>query len=83
MRQWALQDARTRLGEVVRLAAEHQPQEITQHKGPTVVVLAREDYERLTAPRESFVEFMRRSPLFGADDIDLPRDASPTREVEL
>lgn len=83
MRQWALQDAKARLSEVVRLATEHEPQEITLRGEPAVVVLAREDYDRLTTPRESLVEFMQRSPLYGAEDIEFPRDQSLTREVEL
>ena len=83
MRQWALQDAKARLSEVVRLATEHEPQEITLRGEPAVVVLAREDYDRLTTPRESLVEFMRRSPLYGEEDIEFPRDQSLTREVEL
>ena len=83
MRQWSLQDAKARLSEVVRLASEHEPQEITLRGEPAVVVLAREDYDRLTTPRESLVEFMRRSPLYGAEDIEFPRDQSLTREVEL
>ena len=83
MRQWALQDAKARLSEVVRLAAEHEPQEITLRGEPAVVVLSREDYDRLTNPRESLVEFMRRSPLYGAEDVDFPRDQSLTREAEL
>jgi len=83
MRQWALQDAKARLSEVVRLAAEHEPQEITLRGEPTVVVMSREDYDRLTQPQESLVEFMRRSPLFGAEDVEFPRDQSLNREVEL
>jgi prevent-host-death family protein len=83
MRQWALQDAKARLSEVVRLAAEHEPQEITLRGEPTVVVMSREDYDRLTQPQESMVEFMRRSPLFGSEDVEFPRDPSLNREVEL
>ncbi|MGA7979455.1 MAG: hypothetical protein WCA32_04415 [Chromatiaceae bacterium] len=48
-----------------------------------MVVLSRADFDRLTKPRESFVEFMRRSPLYGADDIEFPHDESLTREVDL
>lgn len=83
MRQWALQDAKARLSELVRLAAEHEPQEITLRGEPAVVVLSRADFDRLTKPRESLVEFMRRSPLYGADDVEFPRDDSLTREIKL
>jgi antitoxin Phd len=83
MHAWALQDAKARLSELVRLAMEHEPQEITLRGEPAVVVLSREDYDRMTQRRESLVEFMRRSPLYGADDVDFPRDRSLTREIDL
>lgn len=83
MRQWALQDAKARLSELVRLASEHEPQEITLRGQPAVVVVSREDYDRLVQPRESLLDFMRRSPLYGADDVEFERDKSLTREVEL
>ena len=83
MREWALQDAKARLSELVRLAMEHAPQEITLRGEPAVVVVSREDYGRMTQRHESLVEFMRRSPLYGADDVEFPRDRSLTREIEL
>ena len=82
MRDWALQDAKARLSEVVRLAMEHQPQEITLRGEPAVVVLSVEDYRRLLQPRPSFVELIRNSPLMDAE-IDLSREQSLAREVEL
>ena len=83
MKQWALQDAKARLGELVRLAARHEPQEITRRGEPAVVVVSREEYDQLTRPKESLVDFLRRSPLYGADDVEFPRDSSPTREIDL
>ncbi len=83
MRQWALQAAKARLSEVVRLACEHEPQEITRRGEPAVVVVSRQDYERLTGAGESLVDFMRRSPLYGDEEIEFPRDKSLTREVGL
>ena len=83
MRQWALQDAKARFSEVVRLACEQEPQEITLRGEPAVVVLSRVEFDRLTKPRESLVAFMRRSPLYGADDLEFPRDQTLTREVDL
>jgi hypothetical protein len=47
------------------------------------VVLSREDYDNIMQRRESLVEFMHRSPLYGADDVEFPRDPSLTREIEL
>jgi len=85
MRQWALQDAKARLSEVVRLATGHEPQEITQRGEPACSGACAGGLRPLdhTTPRESLVEFMRRSPLYGAEDIAFPRDQSMTREAGL
>lgn len=84
MQTWQIQTAKARFSELVKQAAEEGPQEITLHGKPVAVVLSREAFERLSgggAP--SLVEFMRRSPLHGLDELVLERDRSPTREVEL
>ena len=83
MRHWQMQEAKARLSEVIRDAEREGPQEITLHGKPVAVVLSREDYERLTGTGESLVAFMRRSPLYGIEEIDLERDRSLTREVVL
>jgi len=83
MRQWTLQDAKESLSELVRLAAGHEPQEIIVHGEPAVVILSRADYDALIKPRQSFVELIRSSPLYGADDVELPRDKSLNREIDL
>ena len=82
MRQWALQEAKARLSELVRLASDHQPQEITLQGEPSVVVVSSKDYDQLLQPRESLLDFMRRSPLYEADDLVFEPDTSPTRELE-
>ncbi|MBB5015858.1 type II toxin-antitoxin system Phd/YefM family antitoxin [Rehaibacterium terrae] len=83
MRAWQIQEAKAHFSELVREAEQDGPQEITWHGRPVAVVLSRSEYERLTGTGQSLVEFMRRSPLHGAEDIDLDRDRSPTREVPL
>jgi len=81
MRTWQMQEAKASLSEVVKDAEREGPQEITVHGRPVAVVLSRAEYDRLAGTRESLVAFMRRSPLAGAEDLDFPRDTSPTREV--
>jgi len=81
MREWALQDAKARLSEVVRLAMEHEPQEITLRGEPAVVVLSVEDCRHLAQPKQSFVELIRNSPLTDVD-IDLSRDRAVTRDID-
>ncbi|MFM1891847.1 MAG: hypothetical protein RLZ44_924 [Pseudomonadota bacterium] len=81
MSTWQIQEAKARLSEVVKSAEKEGPQEITLHGRPVAVVLSRADYDRLAGTGESLVEFMRRSPLYGRDDIEFPRDQSLTREL--
>jgi len=83
MRTWQIQEAKARLSEVVKDAEREGPQELTWHGRPVAVVVSRAEYDRLAGTGESLVEFIRRSPLFGQDDIEFERDKSLTREVEL
>ena len=46
LRNWSVQDAKNRFSEVVE-AARRQPQMVTKHGKPTVVVVAADEYERL------------------------------------
>lgn len=80
---WQLQDAKARFSEVIKKAEAEGPQHITVRGAPTAVVLSEAEYERLVGTGGSLVEFMRRSPLYGQEQIDLTRDHSLTREVEL
>jgi len=82
MRTWQLQEAKARLSEVIKQASKEGPQTITMRGEPTAVVISKDEYERLKHPRGSFVEFMRKSPLYGAD-IDLKREQTLTREADI
>ncbi len=83
MRTWQIQEAKARLSELLRETELGGPQSITWHGREVAVVLSRAEYERLTGAGQSLVEFVRGSPLYGADDIALDRDASLTRDVTL
>lgn len=83
MRSWQIQEAKAHLSELVRDLERLGPQVITWHGREVAVVLSSTEYARLTGADRSLVDFMQSSPLFGADDIDLERDMSTTREIEL
>lgn len=83
MHAWQMQEAKARLSEVVKRAENEGPQDITLHGRSVAVVLSREAFDRLAGSGGSLVEFMRRSPLYGLDEIEFERDRSPTREVAL
>lgn len=82
MSRWQLQDAKARFSQLVKSAQLDGPQEITVHGKSAAVLLSTEDYQRLSGPKLSFVEFIRRSPLVGVD-LDIRRSTSTTRRVRL
>ena len=83
MHVWQMQEAKARLSELVKCAESEGPQNITLHGQSVAVVVSRAMFERLTGTEHSLVDFMRRSPLHGADDIVLERNISLTREVSF
>lgn len=83
MKSWQIQQAQARLVELVESAQSDGPQEITMHGKPLAVVLSRESFDRLAHAGESLVEFMRRSPLYGDDEIEFERDKGLGSKVSL
>lgn len=77
---WNLAEAKNRLSEVVNRALTEGPQTITRRKDSVVVVSA-EKYAELTGGRLDFKEYLRSGR--GLDELDLTRDRSPMRDVEL
>jgi prevent-host-death family protein len=77
---WNLAEAKNRLSEVVNLALTEGPQTITR-RNDTVVVISAAEYDELTGKRPSFKEFLLQGPSF--EGLDLTRDESPMREVDL
>ncbi len=69
---WQLQQAKNRFSELVEAALRKGPQEVTRHGKPAVVVLSKEEYDRLTnknaTPKQDFIDFMLNGPKI--DDID-------------
>ncbi len=82
MKRWQLQEAKAKLSRLVKAAATRGPQEITVRGEPAAVVMSKADYDRLSRPKPSFVEFLRKSPLFGME-LEIERDRTPVRDVKL
>lgn len=80
LRNWSLQDAKNRFSEVVE-AARRQPQMVTKHGKPAVVVIAAAEYERLRKLQRlkapSFAELLLAMP---ADDEEFERLEGRMRE---
>ncbi|HEY7302342.1 MAG TPA: type II toxin-antitoxin system Phd/YefM family antitoxin [Xanthobacteraceae bacterium] len=70
LRNWSVQDAKNRFSEVVE-AARRQPQMVTKHGRPAVVVVSAEEYERLRKLQHlkapSFAELLLAMPTDGEE----------------
>ena len=82
MQSWQVQEAKARFSELMRDTVVNGPQAITVRGRRTAVVLSVQDYDRLKRPRSSLTEFLRKSPLVGIE-LDIERDRSPPRDVDL
>lgn len=69
-RSWSVQDAKNRFSEVVE-AAKRQPQTVTKHGKPAVVVVNAMEYERLrhieASEAPSFAELLLAMPTDGEE----------------
>lgn len=79
--QWQLQEAKNRLSHVVKKATDEGPQIIIVRGKPTAIILSVEEYQRLTQPQSSLIEFFKNSPL-GELELYLERSKELPREVE-
>jgi prevent-host-death family protein len=64
---WQLQEAKNKLGQVVKEARKSGPQIITVRGKESAVVMSIEDYRRIARKEQSLAEFFARSPLRGTD----------------
>jgi len=82
-RSWSVQDAKNRFSEVVE-AARREPQTVTKHGKPAVVVVAAEEYKRLqhleALKAPNFVDHLLAMP---THDDNFERLKGPLRETSL
>ncbi len=82
MKTWQLQEAKARLSEVIKKAADEGPQRITVRGRAAAVVMSGTAYRRLLRKPGSFLDFMRRSPLYGVE-LDIRREQTPDRMTDM
>jgi prevent-host-death family protein len=83
MREWQVQEAKSRLSELIGEAERGGPQAITRHGRPVAVLLSQADFDRLTRlNREPLISFLQHSRL---DQLEIPgRDSGDrSREVDF
>lgn len=75
---WQVQEAKQKFSQLVQRAIDEGPQVVTRHGEEVVVVLAAEEFRRLTGRTLDFKEFLLSAPDLSPLDLerarDLPRD---------
>lgn len=81
---WKLEDAKSRLSEVVRQAEHEGPQNVTVRGRRAVVMMAAETFDALASkaePEMSLLEFMQSLAPLG--ELDVSREPDYGRDVDL
>lgn len=78
---WQVQEAKTKLSEVIEEANSKGPQIITRHGSERAVVLSIAEYRALTAHKPDFRAYLLGGPK--VDSFDVPRDRDMGRDVSL
>jgi prevent-host-death family protein len=81
MAKWQVQEAKTRLSEVIERAQRDGPQVITRHGADRAVVLSIDDYRALVAHKPDFKAHLLGGPK--VDEFPIERDRDTGRTVEL
>jgi prevent-host-death family protein len=77
--EWTLAEAKNRFSEVVKRALSEGPQRVGRRGDDAVVIVAQDEYDRLTGARPDFKKLLFEGPDF--DELDLNRDRTPPRDT--
>ena len=86
MATWKLEDAKNQFSKLVQAARSKGPQVVTRHGREEVVVVAVDEYRKLTRKQQPLVAFLRKSPLadaLQAGELELKRSRDLPRDVAL
>lgn len=81
MAVWQVQEAKTRLSEVIEEANSKGPQFITRHGSERAVILSITDYRSLTAHKPNLRDYLLGGPK--VDSFEVPRARDTGRKVDL
>jgi antitoxin Phd len=81
MAVWQVQEAKTRLSELIEEANRTGPQFITRHGSERAVILSVEDYRALTAHNPNLRDYLLGGPK--VDLFDVPRSRNKGRKVSV
>ena len=81
MHTWPLQEAKSRFSEVVDSALKEGPQMVTRRGGQAVVIMAANDYHRLSGSKPNLLESLLNAPR--GEPLVLDRSQEIIRDLAL
>lgn len=78
---WQIQEAKQRFSEVVREALDNGPQVVTRHGEEVAVVVAIDEYRRMSGDVADLKDHLLSGPR--TDHLDIRRPPDRGREVDL
>ena len=81
MHTWPLQDAKSRFSELVNITLTDGPQLVTRRGREAVVVLAAQEYRRITGQDRSLIATLLQAPR--GEPLVLERSREPIRDLGL
>jgi len=82
MKLLQLQEAKQQFSAVAEKAASGQPQIVTKHGKPFVVIVSVADWQKARPKERTLLEMLRSCPV-DADELDLTRSKERPRKVAL
>jgi antitoxin Phd len=79
--EWKLAEAKNKFSELINRALSEGPQRV-QRRSEAVFVVSEKDYSKLTGEQPSFKAYLTQAGP-SMEGLDLTRDSSPTRKIEL
>lgn len=82
MKPLQLQEAKQQFSAVAERAAGGQPQIVTKHGKPFVVIVSVADWQKAQPKKRTLLEMLRSCPV-DSDELDLTRSKEYARDIEL
>lgn len=79
---WQIQEAKAKFSQVVEEATEKGYQVITKNGVPVVVILSKQEFDKMSTPKSSLLDFFRSAPCQDVD-LEIQRSKDLPRELDL
>ncbi|MFI3197157.1 MAG: type II toxin-antitoxin system Phd/YefM family antitoxin [Methylococcaceae bacterium] len=81
---WTHEEAKNSFDSLMEEALAHHVQIIELKNQQKIIVISLEDYKKNLKPKDTLVDFFKKSPLYDLPlDLDLERDKDTGRTIEL